>query len=91
MSSPFHFGNFEHKRAEKTNGSHKEEEKRGIFSEVNVHKQIWEGQRVSGHTHNTELFPKVVVLITCEIHDINSGTWLQFLVLPQSFECVVTA
>lgn len=40
---------------------------------------------------HAELFPKLSVLITCEIHDINSGTWLQFLVLPPSFECVVTA
>lgn len=47
--------------------------------------------RAEGHKTYTKLFPKPVVLITCETHDINSGTWLQFLVLPQSFECVVTA
>lgn len=46
--------------------------------------------RAKGRKTYTKLFPKPVVLITCEIHDINSGTWLQFLVLPQSFECVVT-
>lgn len=50
MPSPFHSDSFEHKRAEKTNGAHREEEEKGIFYEVNTHRQIWEGQRVSGHT-----------------------------------------
>lgn len=46
--------------------------------------------RGSQDTHTHRAVSKILVLITCEIHDINLGTWLQLLLLPRSFECAVS-